>query len=241
MSKKSKKFHLLSITFSALLMAGTTACDKLLPEDKYKGLHGLMYEGINGPILADVNNPLGIVVENATPQEQEKIKSVIDQMNGFCPNLDFTFTDKNSISIKNKVHVVTNHRFEDEYGLTYQSGKATMRADKFGCKILYPVYVYINTELIERFEREWKRDDIYTHVLKHELMHTLGFTDQVDIWFKDKTIMYKETTKDGLFDFTQMDIDNINRVYGADSVIIQRPTKVDVNYYKEEEQEDMLV
>ena len=236
---KNKKFNLMRVTFSAFLLAGTTACSKLLPEDPYKGLHGLMYEGLDGPILADVENPIGIVVKNATETEQLKIKSVIDQMNGFCPNLDFTFTDKNNISIENKIFVETNYQFKDEGGLTFQTGKVTIRADKFGCKIKYPVYLYINTELIDLFEKQWKKDDIYTHVLKHELMHTLGFCDQADIWFKDKTIMYKETTYDGLFDFTQMDINNINRLYGADSVIVKHPKKLDVEYYKKEEELEM--
>ena len=246
MSKKKGYKYLLKIVFSAMLLAGTTGCDVYkdfvksqldeIPDSYFKNINRYIKLTTDGkPVLADVENPIGIVIQNACEEDKKKIISTIEQMNDFCPNLDFTLTDKNNIHIENKINIYTDYdtKLLDDREL---AGLCISSYDSDTAKIVYPVNIYIDSRV-----KDYKNgygDNIFTQVLKHELMHSLGFLDMSSDAYQNKTIMYEGVQK-YIDDFTKLDIYNIKQLYDEKTVVAERPKKLDVFPYKKEEELEM--
>lgn len=247
MSKKNAG-NLIKVVFTAILLAGTTACDSLykdiaknqinnnIPDSYFKNINRYLRKTVDGkPILADVENPIGIVIQNASQEDKQKIVSTIDQMNGFCPNLDFTLTDGNNLKIQNKINIYTDYdtKLLDDRDL---AGLCISSYDSDTAKIVYPVNIYINSAVYDY--KNAYGENIFTQVLKHELLHSLGFEDMSLDMYKNKTIMYEGVQK-YVDDFTKLDIYNIKQLYDKKDIVTQRPKKIVVVPYLKQEEFEM--
>lgn len=100
-------------------------------------------------------------------------------------------------------------------------------ANKFTGKINYPINITIaqsyDDYLYNHYFHDGKND--LQQVVKHELMHSLGFRDKYEKKEKQKTIMYGNNDEYAAHDYTLEDKYKIQKVYDG-KVTVEYPTKL---------------
>lgn len=205
-------------------------------EEKCRGLEDLLYKTDKGiPVIADLDDPIGIVVQRATEEQKQEIVNAVNEMNEICPNLEYTIIDKNDLKIKNKIYVYPNTDIEDEHNGLHTLGLARFKYNNYYGKLEYPMTVYIDPDVAGIKDEHGVT--LFSYVLKHELMHTLGFKDLYDSEYFNKTIMYYNIHGD-INNFTDFDVTNIRKLYNDGAIKVEKPEKFEINsYYKKEDDE----
>lgn len=211
---------------------------KNILEEKYGEVADLLSKTrFNLPISADVDNPIGVIVQNANLTQKQDIVNTLNQITEFCPNIKYTLLDDEDIKIESYVNIYAN---ADVSKITKK--KTTLGLTKCSysnktAKIVYPVNIYIDSQVKYLYDEEGV--SLFSFVLKHELMHSLGFADLYDASYLNKSIMYHQISPETeINDFTSFDIKNINKVYSDYNVQVEKPTMVEyVPYTMQDEME----
>lgn len=243
--KKMKKVVLILVATVAITSTSIPILNELYIDSKQKkfdNVKELMMKNSSDRCLSlDVSNPIGVLVQELNENEKQEVKKTIEQMNKISPNLEYVLCETKDITLKNYIHVMSVDNLQNEFDNSY--GLAIFTHDEKSATIQFPINIYINEKVNDIYDYE---NDVsaFSYVLKHELMHTLGFKDLYDEKYFNKTIMYHEfdmSTK--LYDFSESDIANIREIYGdsGEEVLIEKtessePVKID--YIKKREDYD---
>lgn len=175
------------------------------------------------PYMLPIKN--GVVELNILNQfskaQQKEIKTGIMELDILAEGFNYTVTDstthrKNAINIE-----VVPHTGNEVIATTKYT------ANMFGTSINYPITIQFNEKYLES-----KNIDL-SKVMKHELLHTLGFEDLYEKEDQDHIMYYQELD----CDMNDEEIRSLNTVYDAKYTGYKVGKPTTVNYVFEDETE----
>ena len=233
--KKIRKIRVVLFTVTATVslgFAGYTYLSSCNNQKKIEGLEHLMMRNARGLCVHASSNPIGVIIQkSASEKEKKEILNAIQQINEISAGIEYKLVESKNLKIKNYLEIYTDYDITDQYKTL---GKTHISYSEIDATIKYPIKIYID-DSIENVVNT-KGESLFSLVLKHELMHTLGFRDVYDENLKNKTIMFHNIDNDTIVtDFTDFDIQNIQQIYGK-SVEVEYPTENDI-YFKHKDDE----
>lgn len=231
----SKKSRMLTITLLGSLaisnLYNLIKIREMYPDakiaEKAKELRHLMLTtDSNKPIVADVDDPIGILINNATEEDKQTIVEAINDMNEICPNLEYTLIDNDNIKLKNYINISVTPDISKISNNTDTLGFAEFKYNQKTAKIVYPMNIYLDSNTADIFDSE-DGTSLMSYVVKHELLHTLGFKDLYEKEYLNKSIMfYGVTPETNITSLTEFDKNNLTYLYGDTKVTVQKPKSI---------------
>ena len=114
---------------------------------------------------------------------------------------------------------------------SYTMGRATIHHNRNCMEITYPIKITLNQELLQQYPSE-----AYSLVVKHELLHTLGFKDLYDKEDAQQLMYYAVTGND----MSEKEIETLNKVYAANYTGLVTTIKPNSLLYIPQEEEEVL-
>ena len=237
MKNKAKKLLVLITLTSAISLSSCSAVDYVNGtvdnfigdnQQKFEGIEDLMYKTYFGhSVTADISDPIKVAIQNNVSEEEKQyIIDALEQFNKIEPNIEYILLDSDNMHLSADIKLFTNSDL-----LEYEYGRTIYKYDNLSAKMIYPLSIYIDADVIKM--KDINNNPYYPRIIKHELMHTLGFCDIPLNKYAGQTIMSYANTPE---DFTEMDITNLNKIYGDKLVEVVKPTKTEVSYiYKKED------
>lgn len=244
MKKKISSLGILSATlmFRIAVPATIFAIDKKNNMDLHAGFEdvaGLMLETNGGaPLRLNLTNkPIKVAIENFSEQDKKQVVSAIERLDNISKNLNYTILDSDhghiDADIKIRYESFDNNMTLGNTQLTFNENTAVIK---------YPINIQIDPSV-----KDWRdsetNETALSFVVKHEMMHTLGFCDIYDQELMNKTIMYYSIAT--VDDYTTMDEMNIKKLYDDRLVTVKRANMSDFvvtfanpNTKKEKSEED---
>ena len=134
-----------------------------------------------------------------TKDEKAEIYRAINEFDAAATGLEYNIFESNTPDSSKSIIFSKNYLGSD--GIYHTLGEASFTRDNTTSKIIYPISVDLTTDKLHL--------SMYNHVVKHELMHTLGFAD-----------LYKEEDSDKMMfhtfhpsDITEEELETINTLY----------------------------
>lgn len=148
-----------------------------------------------------------LIKDNFTVAEQEEIKTAINELDLNAKGLMFNYENVTEIGSK-KITIEKNNSYVDLVtGDDADTiGYTSYNLQPLTAKILYPISININPNYLNYYDINLES------IIKHELLHTLGFKDIYDEKMAGKTIMMW-TTDLASKDYSQEDINTLNELY----------------------------
>lgn len=158
--------------------------------------------GVPYTIISPNENIMVSISKNFTEEEQTKIVKAVNDLDILAEGLNFSceITDDTS----SKKIVVKEEILESSSVNIIPLAKTTTTRNELTAKLYYPMNVSINANFNDI--------SILEEIVKHELLHTLGFKDVREDNLKNKTIMFWNICENA-DDLTQLDIDTLNAIY----------------------------
>ncbi len=195
-----------------LPIAGFAVINSINKADReaYADVRDYMLKTSDGRVLTlPINeNPISIVLKNVPDEDKSSVFEAIKSLDEISTNIDYTLLENNDITIKNKIYIGDAGELDKALGVT------TYEYNQNTAKINYPVYINIDFDKCNKYYSSITGDNAVSAVVKHELMHTLGFSDLYGKDQKDESIMWNTLN---LEDYTESDQNRIRRVYGGES------------------------
>lgn len=193
---------------------------------KYGDMYDLMLKDSFGKTLTLENfkEPITVrIAENFSDNEKKQLVSAIDALDEISPNLNYKLLDDENYTITANINVVKSENLVNEAALA-----ATHLDNNLMAKIVYPITIDIKKSFSDYYAKiDQSSDDLLCHVMKHEMMHTLGFADLYDQKHFDKSIMWYSTENTHVVkDYTERDKACINKLYDDMLVSVQHPSKM---------------
>lgn len=222
--------------------AGMALAEKFLSnrQEKFKGIEHLMMKNYDNKCVSlDTSEPIGVIIKNATEEERQDIINAIAQMNNISSGLNFILCDSKDLKLKNNIYIyagedIGSYFKNDCFGLT------NFTYSNSDLLINFPITVSIDED-VRGMHDDQTGASAFSFILKHELMHALGFVDIYSEEYLNKTIMYYQINANlNISDFTAFDIENIQKIYGK-GVHVVTPSEMTINYdYKQNDFEMFL-
>lgn len=197
-------------------------------KQKYGDLYELMLKNSTGKVitLKDFKEPITIqFAENFSDNEKKQLVEAINALDDISPNLNYQLLDDGNYSITADISVYKSNELKRPTSVaeTYLSfnGKG---------KIVFPISINIKKSFSDYYENvDYSESDYLSYVMKHEMMHTLGFADLYDRKHFDQTIMwYSSENTNVVKDFTPRDKASIKKIYDDILVSVNYPTQMNV-------------
>lgn len=217
MNKKSGKKILVVLSLSSVL--ALSACGELksignglinLYNEQFE-LDKLLKTNQAGTkfITANTEAPIGVIIKtDATAEDKQEIIDAINEINKISPNIDYVYEESHT-TLENYIEIYTDQDIKKENTVGMFQGFIDHQAGTYE----YPVRIYLEKDIEDKIGPNGK--SYFSHVIKHELMHSLGFKDLTsDIYSGYSVMSYKGTT----YGFTDNDIKNIQTVYGKEEI-----------------------
>ncbi len=201
---------------------------KQMPQipQRFKGVDKSLFvqNSLGMPYMLPIKN--GVVELNIlnqfTDKQQKEIKTGIMELDDLAKGFNYSVTESRTHKEK-AINIEMLPYISDETIAT-----ATYATRTIGTAINYPITISFSEKLIDKFSID------ITQVIKHELLHTLGFKDLYDEEDKDHVMFYQETGC-GLND---EEIESLNTVYDAKYTGLyktEKPTSISYVYKDETE------
>ncbi len=208
--------------------------NKIANQEKFNGMHHLLNTTSKGaPLTADVSDPIKIRAFNATEQDLADIKETINSITEICPNITYTLLESEDYSVKQDITIYSDAEIDES-----AYGRCTFEYYQNKAVIKYPLKIFISQDVDGIYSDSGKT--LFSYVLKHEMMHSLGFCDLYEDKYFNESVMYYAIRSDTKIDtFTQMDINSIKQLYSYNLyATAKRPEKIKfINYVKKDEEE----
>lgn len=154
-----------------------------------------------------------------TESQLDDIKQGIMELDDIAKGFSYTTTESSSEK-QNAINIYVDNSLGSE-----EIAQAQFRTYNLGTNIVYPINIVFNKDYVNKSYID------LTNVIKHELLHTLGFRDLYEN--KDRNhIMYFESLGN---DLNSEEQEALNKVYSTKwtGVSVEKPT--DIEYVYEEE------
>ncbi|MGN1221817.1 MAG: hypothetical protein ACI4TT_01120 [Christensenellales bacterium] len=220
-NKKGKKtinkiINALTVTF-AIALPGSSAINAVVTNNKVKNVDSklVMRTNFGIPVHANLNSnkTINVVIdENFNETQKQNIKEAIQELDVDLKGVNYNILLDGSKAGKKCVKITKENYDEDN---TDGLAVTDLRVNNLYGVVLFPVKISLFTDIYNDMYDDPNFDkENMSEIIKHEMLHVLGFNDVYDKEYQNKTIMYgaidKNTT---LFDLSQADKDMVNTVY----------------------------
>lgn len=198
-------------------LTGSLVTNSIYANNKYANVDSNRYNTtqLGVPIVANlgIDKTIDVVIDESFDDEQkEYITTAIEELDIDLTGVSYNImlnSDKKSKKCINILKKDCNPADKSALAETF------LKHNDFYGNIVYPVNIQVYTKSLERGYGDLNvYNDYFSAVIKHEMLHTLGFKDVYDKKYFNKTIMYGELSyQTRLFDLSQEDIDMVNSVY----------------------------
>ncbi len=211
----------------------------LADKEKYGDMYELMLD-MKGKVitLEKFKEPITVTLAKSfSEKEKEQIVDAINTLDEISPNINYNILDNPNVSITADINIDKKEKLSMPLAVATTNLNYNSKA-----QITYPIFININESYSNHFKDiDIKENDMLSHVVKHELMHTLGFCDLYDEKHYDKSIMWYSTENAEIVpDYTERDKACINKIYDDMLVSVQHPKELyysinsSNNIYKEQ-------
>ncbi len=198
-------------------------------QERFNGVSDLMLNnGYNTPITIDVdkNKPINVSLFNFTDEERKDAINAINDLDEISENINYTIID-NAYS-KVTQNITISKISKDQLELMSQNpltlGYTSFQFSIKEAKIAFPVNIYINESVENIYDTNGV--SLLSYVLKHEMMHSLGFKDMYTDDYLNKTVMYYQVSPAvDINDYTDFDKKNIKQVYDYSTTTLNEQYK----------------
>ena len=167
-------------------------------------------------------NPIPVVLGEMDEQTKEYIVDGINALDEISENINYTIYDYNDFDKPSDLKYISFNMIDEIYsensdpaGVTYISW------DENTAEIKYPIGIELENYWAEGYWDEEYTQSVLTTIVKHELMHTLGFRDLYKDEDRSRSIMYIMYYQLGPLTqrtFTEEDIEKIQYCYDGKEV-----------------------
>ena len=166
-------------------------------------------------------NPIPVVIDTFDENSKQYIIDGINALDEISENINYTIYDSSEKEFSPsdkiiKISILDSTEYENKHG-TISSGKALMVYNNFTATIEFPIQIDINEKMCDGYWDNLDGESILTTVVKHELMHTLGFRDLYETEDKKRSIMYFQICPGSPQTFTEEDVQKIQQIYDGKS------------------------
>ena len=178
-------------------------------------------------------NPIPVVLGDMDEKTKDYIVEGINCLDNISENINYTIFDADDFDVKSNVkHISVEVVDTIADSAPSAAGETTFKYSNRTAEILYPIEIKIEDTYTDWF---WDADytqSLMTTIVKHELMHTLGFKDLYEYSAKNESIMYYAVADDSCSTYTQEDIEKIQYCYdGKEVATTTHPNEVAILNY----------
>lgn len=175
-------------------------------------------------------NPIPVVIEELDDKTKNNIIEGVNALDNISEKINYDIYSENEFNRnKNNLHIYIEviDKFEEDDKDCVTAGVAMIKASALTAKIQYPIVIQISDRVVSQPYGEEEKKALLTSIVKHELMHTLGFRDLYKEEDKHRSIMYYLKDYDTVLDYTKEDIKKIQYVYDRKfDVSVERPDTI---------------
>ena len=171
------------------------------------------------PLRADVSKDITVKL-NLTEQEIEHAINAINDLDDISKNVNYTILDNKDKSIYADIQL---YSIEDMADSTHALGRTHYTYNNKTGYINYPITITLDKKCLNYTSENGV--NLLNYVVKHEMMHTLGFTDLYDTKYYNKSIMWHNVWVN-IDDFTGLDKYNIQKMYDNDEITVTKPANI---------------
>lgn len=229
MKKKGRLF--VTLLISALisfppvaLIVGDTIIDAHYEKqvEKYKESYGELYDLVfktdNGmPVrLHDFNKPITVALNGFNEKEKKEVVDAINRLDNISDSLSYVIYDNEDKKLTANINIYNDENYRNTNN--HSLANTYFNCSSSSAEINYPITITIDKNCYNYYDEHGV--NLLNYVIKHEMMHTLGFCDLYDEEYFNKSIMWfsVDNTVD-VNDYTVMDEVNIKKLY--DDVLIE--------------------
>ncbi len=170
-----------------------------------------------------IKDPISVIIDEMDDVSKKHIIDAINSLDDISQNINYNIYDSQNYKNSNDVKCI-KIKLVDKCKEPSAAGQTIYAADNYTGKIMLPIEIQINEQFKDEYFDDERTDSVLTTIVKHELLHTLGFIDLYDADEKDKSIMYYKADDDGAHTYTEQDKNVIQYVYdGTRQVTITTP------------------
>lgn len=168
------------------------------------------------------SEPIAVVLTGFNEKETGDVCSAISCLDEISTSINYHILFQDSNKYTQKIYITNNQKLESSTAGHSTLGTTLTYHNKIG-EISYPVKISI-AENINKYTYEGS-DSLLKSVIKHELLHTLGFCDLKIDQALGESIMYSPIG-DATGDYSEQDKEIIRRVYDAEggTVTVESPS-----------------
>lgn len=173
------------------------------------------------PLIAPITNKtLNIVTNNFSDKEKREIVDAIDKLDNIIDNVNYKILDSNNKNINADIYIdndTDNMSHLDEVEDVHTLGITHLTYNERTAIINYPLTITIDGSCSQYYDSTGV--NLLNYVVKHEMMHTLGFSDLYDEKYYNKSIMWHRVEGD-VNDYTSLDEFNIKTLYDNNLITV---------------------
>lgn len=173
------------------------------------------------PLTAPISNKaLKVVTNNFSDAEKQEIVDAIDRLDNIIDNVNYEILDSDGKNIYADIYIYNdadNNINQQSVGDVHTLGVTHFTYDERTAKINYPLTITIDSNCSKYYDSTGV--SLLNYVVKHEMMHTLGFADLYDEKYYNKSVMWHAVEGD-VNDYTSLDEFNLKTLYDNNLVKI---------------------
>ncbi|MBE7082900.1 MAG: hypothetical protein E7378_04455 [Clostridiales bacterium] len=223
-----------SLVAFSLIIGGVLESRQPTLAEQYPNAYEFVLKSDFGkPLTLPLNeNPIAVVLEGFDVQARNQAAAAIEQLDQISEAIDYVILDRDDAHITQKITIDGGEFFD--HSQTSALGVTYLRFNNHTGEIQYPINIEIDRACT--FLQDSSGQGILDHVIKHEMLHTLGFADMYQDEYQDKTIMYYALSADrDVTSFTELDELNIQRLYDEQYIKVETPTHIAFYYLPSKE------
>ena len=218
-SKFNKAVAMANIVSYTILigLGGSIGINALVANSRCKGVDNklVMRTDFGVPIIANLgfDKTVDIVVDETFNKTQKaSIKEAIEELDVDLKGVRYNILLNDEKAGKECINITKSN--SDDFNKN-AFARTDMNINNYFGTVLYPVQITIFSDVYNAnySDPDFNKEAI-SGIVKHEMLHTLGFSDVYDNEYQNKTIMYGNLDKNTtLYDLSQFDKDMVNSVY----------------------------
>ena len=207
--------------------------------EKYKEvLPFLLTTDYDIPLKAQVKQPITVNLELDGEDRKQAIKA-IQELDDISTKLNYKILETNNTSIYADINISTADNLTDSMNA---AGYTQYSYNNRTGYINYPITIQIDTSIKDIYDGQGI--SVVDYVVKHEMMHTLGFCDLYDNTYFNKSIMwYSIASGKDVNTYTELDKMNIKKMYDNELIKSVKPLPQIqfVNYTQKQKDDDFVL
>ncbi len=193
-------------------------------QERFDGIGDLMARNQYGtPLTLDVKDePYYVQFFNFNDEQKKEAVDAIKRLDDISQNLNYKIIDDDDIKVNQsiKIYYTTTEEMLNLSSNSSAIGYINYNYDNSSATISYPINIYVSNYVDNIYDENGV--SLLSYVIKHEMMHSLGFCDLYYDEYLNKSIMYYQVDKN-LYnnDFTEFDEQNIKQIYDYETTSLK--------------------